>query len=36
MKWNEKVALVKKLISEGMPINEAKRISGLDKLLRAS
>ena len=36
IQWNEKVALVKKLISDGMPINEAKRISGLDQLLRAS
>jgi hypothetical protein len=36
IKWNEKVALVKKLVKDGMPINEAKRISGLDQLLRVS
>lgn len=34
--WNEKVELVQKLVSDGMPINEAKRISGLNKLLSAS
>jgi hypothetical protein len=34
IQWNEIVTLVKKLIADGMPINEAKRISGLDQLLR--
>jgi hypothetical protein len=32
--WNDKILLVKKLVKEGMPINEARRISGLDQLLR--
>ena len=34
IKWNEKVELVKKLVKDGMPINIAKRISGLDQLPR--
>jgi hypothetical protein len=36
IEWNEKVELVKKFVKDGMPINEAKRISGLDQLLRVS
>ena len=36
IQWNEKVELVKKLVKDEMPINTAKRISGLDQLLRVS